>query len=245
MVAIDQITVVGGGVMGSGIGQTFLQHGYEVTIREINETEADACRDRIDGGAYGLETAVENGILTEDERADALERLTVTTSLKEAVEDAEFVVTAVPEDLSVKGDTFSRLDELTDDVPLTTNTGGFPITAIANAVEDPSRVVGTHYFNPVPVMSLVEIIATEQTADEVVALAEDLAESIDKTPVVVSDEPTEYGFVANRVFWAMLDEAKAVVEDGVATREQVDTIMEEGFNHPAGPFQYVDPDWNP
>ena len=244
MPTIEHIAMIGGGVMGRGIGQALLQGGRTVTIREVDPETRDEIPDIVESGQYGLESAVEYGHISEQEKTDALDRLTVTGDIGEAVSDANLVIEAVPEDLALKGEVFRELDELTDEIPLASNTGGYPITSIANAVEDPSRIVGTHFFNPVPVMDLVEIIQTPKTDDTLVQKIADTMEDIGKHAVVVNDSPENYGFVANRVFWAMLEEAKAVVQDGVATEEKVDQIMEHGFNHPAGPFKYIDPDWN-
>ncbi|MEF8887106.1 MAG: 3-hydroxyacyl-CoA dehydrogenase family protein [Haloarculaceae archaeon] len=233
---IDNIAVVGGGVMGSGIGQVFLQNGYTVSIRDIDGDILDEAEERIESGNYGLDRAVEGGYLTEAEREDALDRLTLTTDLEEAVEDADLLVEAVTEDLSLKGRVFQEIDEATGEIPLYSNTSGFSVTSIANAVSDPSRVAVAHFFNPAPVMPLVEVVRSEQTDQEVVDLMEDLCEEVGKEPIVIDDAPGEYGFVANRCYAAMREEAQKVVDEGVATEEQVDTAMEEGYNLPVGPF---------
>jgi len=234
---VDNIAVIGGGIMGTGIGQAFLQGGYEVTIRDIEDDLLDEARERIVSGNYGLERAVEGGHLTEAERDDCLDRLSLTTDLEEAVAGADFVLEAVPEDLSLKGKVFRQIDEAADpDIPLYTNTSGFSVTAISNAVDDPSRVAGAHFFSPAQIMTLVEIVETDATDDAVSSLIEDVAEDIGKTPIVIDDAPGEYGFVANRVHAAMREEAQKIVREGIATKEQVDTAMEEGYNLPVGPF---------
>jgi 3-hydroxybutyryl-CoA dehydrogenase len=233
---IEHVAVVGGGIMGSGIGQVFLQNGYSVSIRDIDQEILDEAGERIESGNYGLDRAVEGGYLTEAEREDALDRLTLTTDLDEAVEDADILIEAVTEDLSLKGRVFQEIDDATDDIPLYSNTSGFSVTSIANAVEDPSRVAVAHFFNPAPVMPLVEVVKSEQTDQEVVDLMEELCEEVGKEPIVIDDAPGEYGFVANRCYAAMREEAQKVVDEGVATKEQVDTAMEEGYNLPVGPF---------
>ena len=233
---IDKIAVVGGGVMGSGIGQVFLQNGYTVSIRDIDVDILDEAEERIESGNYGLDRAVEGGYLTEEEREDALDRLTLTTDLEEAAEDADLLIEAVTEDLSLKGQVFQEIDEATEEIPLYSNTSGFSVTSIANAVSDPSRVAVAHFFNPAPVMPLVEVVKSEQTDREVVDLMEALCEEVGKEPIVIDDAPGEYGFVANRCYAAMRAEAQKVVDEGVATEEQVDTAMEEGYNLPVGPF---------
>lgn len=236
MVSVSNVAVVGGGIMGSGIGQACLQRGLAVTIRDIDEEILADARERIEHGNYGLDRAVEGGHLTAEERADALDRLTLTTDLDEAVADCDLVIEAVSEDLALKGRVFRELDDSTEDVPLYSNTSGFSIAAIANAVEDPSRVCGAHFFNPAQVMSLCEVVRTPQTDEWVVETIEDLCETLGKTAVVIEDAPGEYGFVANRCFAALRREAQRIVDEGVATEEQVDTALVEGYNFPVGPF---------
>ena len=196
MVSVSNVAVVGGGIMGSGIGQACLQEGFSVTIRDIDEDILADARERIEHGNYGLDRAVEGGHLTAEERADALDRLTLTTDLDEAVGDCDVVIEAVSEDLALKGRVFRELDAATEDVPLYSNTSGFSIAAIANAVDDPSRVCGAHFFNPAQVMSLCEVVRTPQTDEWVVETVEDLCDALGKTAVVIEDAPGEYGFAA-------------------------------------------------
>lgn len=158
----ETVAVIGGGIMGSGIAQVLARHGYEVRVREISEELADQARERLVSGSFGLDDAVDGGHLTEEERDATLDRLTFTTDLEAATQGTAFVIEAVTEDLAVKGQVFRDLDSVTDDQPLYSNTSGFSVTAIANAVSDPSRVAVTHFFNPVPVMSLVEIVRAPQ-----------------------------------------------------------------------------------
>ncbi len=232
----ETVAVIGGGIMGSGIAQVLARHGYEVRVREISEELADQARERLVSGSFGLDDAVDGGHLTEEERDATLDRLTFTTDLEAATQGTAFVIEAVTEDLAVKGQVFRDLDSVTDDQPLYSNTSGFSVTAIANAVSDPSRVAVTHFFNPVPVMSLVEIVRAPQTDDAVVERAQDLAEELDKTAVAIGDDPGSYGFVANRCYGAMRREAQRIVDEGIATEEQVDTALEEGYNLPVGPL---------
>lgn len=238
MTEVDQISIIGGGIMGGGIGQALLQHGYSVTINEVDETAIDETRERIETGNFGLERAVDGGYLTEAEKDDALDRLAFThDDLGEAVAGTDLVIEAVPEDLGLKGRVFQELDAETDGIPLLTNTSGFPIASVANAVEDPTRVAGAHFFNPAQIMDLVEIIRTPRTDERVVSLTEELVEDIDKTPIVVEDAPTEYGFVVNRIWGALREEARTVVEEGIATEEEVNLAMREGRNLPVGPLE--------
>lgn len=239
MPVVDKVAVVGGGIMGCGIGQAFLQSGYDVAIRDIEEDILEDAREHIVEGNYGLNRAVEGGHMTEAEKEDALDRLTLTTDLDEAVDGADFVLEAVNEDLALKGAVFRELDDATSEVPLYSNTSGFSATSIANAVDDPSRVAVAHFFNPAQIMTLVEVVETPQTDDAVVELIEDVAEDMGKTAVTIDDDPGSYGFIANRCYAAMRREAQRIVDDGIATEEQVDTAMEEGYNLPVGPFSLV------
>ena len=228
--------VIGGGVMGSGIAQVLARNDYEVTVREIDEELAEAAREQVISGNFGLDDAVDGGYLTEEEKQEALDLLTFTTDLEAAVADADFVLEAVTEDLAIKGRVFRQIDEATDEIPIYSNTSGYSVTALANAVEDPSRVAVMHFFNPVPVMSLVEIVAAEATDEAVVERAEEIVDDLGKTGITIEDAPGNYGFVANRIYGAMRREAIRVVEEGVATEDQVDTALEEGYNWPVGPF---------
>ncbi len=237
MPVVDNVTIVGGGVMGSGIGQAMLQQGYSVTIRDIDETVLEDARERIESGRFGLDSAVEGGYLTEAEKSDALDRLAFTLDLEEATADADFVLEAVPEKLETKAHVFRELDEVTDEIPLFTNTSGFSITALANVVEDPSRVAGTHFFSPAQVMDFVEIVEAPQTDENIVALAEDLADDLGKERITIEDSPKNYGFVVNRIWAALRDEAEKVVDEGIATKEQVNLAMREGRNLPVGPLE--------
>lgn len=228
--------VIGGGVMGSGIAQVLARAEYDVTVREINEELADEAREQLVSGNYGLDDALEGGYLSEAEYEETLDRVTFTTDLEEAVEDADFIMEAVTEDLAIKGSVFREINAVTDDQPVYSNTSGFSVTSMANALDDPSRMAVTHFFNPVPIMSLVEIVRADETADDVVDLAEEIVDDLGKTGIVIEDAPGDYGFVANRIFGAMRREAERVVEEDIATPEQVDTAMEEGYNWPVGPF---------
>jgi 3-hydroxybutyryl-CoA dehydrogenase len=223
--------------MGTGIGQAFLQSGYEVSIRDIEQDILDEAEERILEGNYGLNRAVEGGHISEEDKQDALDRLTLTTDLEEAVEDADLVLEAVSEDLELKGAVFREIDEATDDdIPLYSNTSGFSAASLSNALDDPSRFAVAHFFNPAQIMTLVEIVPNSQTDDEVVDTIVEVSEDMGKTTVVMEDAPGDYGFIANRCYAAMRREAEKIVDEGVATEEQVNTAMEEGYNLPVGPF---------
>lgn len=222
--------------MGSGIAQVLARAEYEVTVREINEELADEAREQLTSGNYGLDDALEGGYISEAEYEETVDRVSFTTDLEAAVAGSDFIVEAVTENLAIKGSVFRDVDEVSDDQPVYSNTSGYSVTAMANALDDPSRMAVMHFFNPVPLMSLVEIVKADETADEVVELAEEIVDDVGKTGIVIDDAPGNYGFVANRIFGAMRREAQRVVEEDVATPEQVDTAMEEGYNWPVGPF---------
>lgn len=234
--AQQSAAVVGGGIMGAGIAQVLARNGYDVSVREINEELVDEARERFVSGNYGLDDAVEGGYLSPDERDDILDRVTFTTDLDAATDGTDFVVEAVTEDLAIKGQVFRNLDKVTDSQPLYSNTSGFSVTSIANAVSDPSRVAVTHFFNPVPVMAMVEIVRAPETDDAVVERAEELVDELGKTSVTIDDDPGSYGFIANRCYGAMREEAQKIVDEGIATEAQVDKALEDGYNLPVGPF---------
>jgi len=236
MADVENIAVIGGGIMGTGIGQAFLQNGYEVSIRDIEQDILDEAEDRILNGNYGLNRAVEGGHVSEADKEAAMDRLTLTTDLEEAVTEADFVLEAVSEDLELKGAVFREIDEVTEDVPLYSNTSGFSAASLSNALGDPSRFAVAHFFNPAQIMTLVEIVPNGQTEDHVVDTIVKVSEDMGKEPVVISDAPGDYGFIANRCYAAMRREAQRIVDEGIATEEQVDTAMEEGYNLPVGPF---------
>lgn len=236
MVDVENIAVIGGGIMGTGIGQAFLQNGYEVSIRDIEQDILDEAEERILNGNYGLNRAVEGGHMTEEQKEDAMGRLTLTTDLEETVDGADLVLEAVSEDLELKGAVFREIDEVTEDIPLYSNTSGFSAASLSNALDDPSRFAVAHFFNPAQIMTLVEIVPDSQTDDEVVDTIVEVSEDMGKTAVVMEDAPGDYGFIANRCYAAMRREAERIVEEGIATEEQVDTAMEEGYNLPVGPF---------
>lgn len=235
--AVEQISIIGGGIMGSGIGQELARAGIDITIYDIDETAIDDSRYRIESGKYGLQRAVDEGYISDEEKIAALDRIGFTQDLRTAVSNADAIIEAVPEELQLKGQIFRKLDSMSDDIPLYSNTSGFPISAIGISVEDPSRVAGTHFYNPVPVMDAVEIVRTPHADDRTIELAEIIVEKTDKDPVVINDEPRKYGFI-NRCVHAMREEAERLVREGIATEEQIDTVLKKGYNHPVGIFEF-------
>lgn len=233
--SVDTAAVVGGGTMGNGIAHVFALHGYDVTLVDVDETVLDEARSTIEGN---LSRQVKKDVIASQDRSDALNRLAFTTETPEGVSSADLVVEAVPEKESLKADVFGTLDEhAPSDAVLASNTSSISITWIADQTERPTQVIGMHFFNPVPVMTLVEVVRGQRTTDATYELVADVAEDLDKNPVEVEDYP---GFVSNRVLMPMINEAVFCVMEGVAAPEDIDTVMELGMNHPMGPLTLAD-----
>jgi 3-hydroxybutyryl-CoA dehydrogenase len=230
---VRSVAVVGFGVMGTGIAQVFAQAGFNVIARDVSEAVLKRGLEVIKEGPFGLQKAVEKGRLKREEAEAALARIKVTTSLEEAARDADLVVEAIFENLELKKALFKELDEkCPKHAVLASNTSTLSITALAGATKRPDRVVGMHFFNPVPVMKLVEVVRGLATSDETVQLIKDLAVKLGKTPVVVKDVP---GFIANRLALPYLAEAMRAYEQGIASAQDIDTAMKLGYNMPMGP----------
>lgn len=228
------IAVIGSGTMGNGIAQVLAQKGYPVILNDVMPEALDRAAKTIE---KSLGRLVKKGSLGEDQVPVILERISRTTKL-EAVKDAQLVIEAVIEDVSAKKELFTRLDELTPPTTLlASNTSSISITEIAAVTKRAEKVIGMHFMNPVPIMKLVEIIRGLATSDETYADVESLAKDLDKTPVEVNDYP---GFVSNRVLMPMINEAVYCVMEGVASRDDVDTVMKLGMAHPMGPLTLAD-----
>lgn len=233
------IGVLGAGVMGSGIAQVTAIAGYSTVCYDIDAGALDRAREHVTTGRFGIDSAVERKKLTRAEGDAALERLSFTNSFADAAA-VDVVIEAIPERIEMKVRVFRDLDrEAPPATILASNTSGFPIAALAAATDRPDRVVGWHWASPAPVMRLAEIVRTPETSAETIATIEELATQCAKNPIVVNDAPTSWGFVANRVYFAMIREASRVVEEGIATRAQVDELMTDCFRWPAGPFGMV------
>jgi 3-hydroxybutyryl-CoA dehydrogenase len=233
--SVETAAVVGGGTMGNGIAHVFALHGYDVTLVDVDETVLDEARSTIEGN---LSRQVKKDVIASQDRSDALNRLAFTTETPEGVSSADLVVEAVPEKESLKADVFGTLDEhAPSDAVLASNTSSISITWIADQTDRPTQVIGMHFFNPVPVMTLVEVVRGQRTTDATYELVADVAEDLDKNPVGVEDYP---GFVSNRVLMPMINEAVFCVMEGVAAPEDIDTVMELGMNHPMGPLTLAD-----
>ncbi|WP_121823119.1 3-hydroxyacyl-CoA dehydrogenase family protein [Halostella salina] len=230
-----RVTVLGAGTMGHGIAQVAATAGYDVTIRDIDE-------EIIEDGLAAIESNLQGGVdrdkLTADEKAAALDRIDATTSLEEAVDDADLVVEAVPEDMEIKQSTFEDVAAAApDDAVLASNTSSLSVTEIASVLDRPGRAIGLHFFNPVHIMGLVEIVVAEQTDEETVDAATEFVEAIDKEPVTVRDSA---GFASSRLGVALGVEAIRMLEEGVASPRDIDAAMELGYNHPMGPIELGD-----
>ena len=231
---ISRVGVVGLGTMGAGIAQVCLQAGLEVIGREVEPQLGEAARGRID---HYLSRGVEKGRLTAEDKDAALERLGLVTDLAE-LSSCQLVIEAVFEDLGVKRETFGELDRTVGpDAILATNTSALSVTQIAEATERPERVVGLHFFNPAPVLPLVEVIRTRDTSDEVFDAAYAFAQRIGKEPVACNDTP---GFIVNRILIPLLNDCVRVLDEARVTPDDVDRAMRFGANWPIGPCALVD-----
>ncbi|WP_152042047.1 3-hydroxyacyl-CoA dehydrogenase family protein [Salinigranum salinum] len=229
------VTVLGAGTMGHGIAQVSAMAGHTVVVRDIEQSYVDDAFDAIESN---LEGGVERGKVTEAEMTETLDRLSGTTSLSDALVDADLVVEAVPEDLDLKKETLREVEGLVDDsTVIASNTSSLSLTDILSALSTPGRGVGLHFFNPVHIMALVEVVVAEQTAPETRAFAHEFVEGIDKTTVEVADSP---GFASSRLGVALGCEAMRMVQEGVASPADIDTAMELGYNHPMGPIELGD-----
>ncbi|HET6203079.1 MAG TPA: 3-hydroxybutyryl-CoA dehydrogenase [Planctomycetota bacterium] len=231
---IGKVAIVGAGTMGSGIAQTFASHGHAVVLADLKE---DLLARGMDAIRRSLARLVKKGALPAAEAEKVVGRIAPATALAEA-RDAGLAVEAATEDAAVKREIFRSLDRiLPKEAILASNTSSISITSLAAATGRPAKVVGMHFFNPVPVMKLVEVIRGEQTSEETVRTVLDLAKALGKTPVEVRDFP---GFVSNRVLMPMINEAVYALMEGVADRDGIDAVMRLGMNHPMGPLALAD-----
>jgi 3-hydroxybutyryl-CoA dehydrogenase len=231
---VRKVGVVGLGTMGAGIAQVCVQAGIETVGREVTNELGEAARERIE---HYLGRGVEKGRLSAEEKAAALERLTTTTQLEDLA-DCDLVIEAVVEELDVKRALFADLDRLLrPEAVLATNTSALSVAAIAEATGRQERVVGMHFFNPAPVLPLVEVVRTEKSTEEAVETAYAFAERIGKQPIRCGDTP---GFVVNRILIPLLNDCVRVLEEAGVTPEDLDTAMTAGLNWPIGPCALID-----
>ncbi|MFO7925651.1 3-hydroxyacyl-CoA dehydrogenase family protein [Natronomonas sp.] len=232
--SIDRVGVVGAGTMGSGIAQVAATYGYDVVMRDIEETYVENGFETIAGS---LERLVGDETLTESEAKAVEDRISGTTALDDLTE-CDIVVEAALEEIDVKRDIFADLDDIApNETVLATNTSTLSITTIAAATERPESVVGLHFMNPVPVMKGVEVVRGEKTAEDVMHVAHAFAEDLGKETWESDDKP---GFVANRILMPWINEGIRAYDEGVATKEDVDSGMKLGTNVPMGPLELAD-----
>lgn len=221
--------------MGHGIAQVSAQAGHEVVLRDIEESLVE---DGLDGIESNLQGAVDRDIITPEEKEATLDRITGMTDLEAAVEGADMVVEAVPEDMDLKKDVFQSVEAaLTTDAILATNTSSLSVSELASAVDAAERVIGLHFFNPPHIMDLVEIILAEQTSDETETAAIEYVNDLGKEDVVVTDSA---GFATSRLGVVVGLEATRMVQEGVASPADIDAGMVHGYNHPMGPLKLGD-----
>ena len=231
---IKIVGVVGAGTMGNGIAQVFAQSGFTVRLVDVAQPMLDRARGTID---KSLAKFVEKNKMTAADRDAALGRLSTATSI-DVLHDADYVVEAILENVEAKRELFASLDAITKPhAILSSNTSSISITALGAATKRPDKVLGMHFMNPVPLMTLVELIRGQATSDDAMKVAASLCATLGKTAVEAADYP---GFIANRILMPMINEAIFAVMEGVGTPEAIDSVMKLGMNHPMGPLTLAD-----
>ncbi|MBV8463722.1 MAG: 3-hydroxybutyryl-CoA dehydrogenase [Acidimicrobiales bacterium] len=232
--SIQRVGIVGSGIMGSGIAETAAVSGFEVVLRSRQQATAEAT---VAGMEKSLNRQVEKGKCSAEDRDAALARVTATSEL-DALKDVDLIIESVVEDLAVKKDLFTELARIAPDgTILATNTSTLPVVELAMHTGRPGKVLGIHFFNPAPVMSLVELVRPLTAAEETVSAARAFAEACGKTPVEVKDQA---GFIVNALLFPYLNNAVRLYEQGVASVEDIDTAMKGGCGFPMGPFALLD-----
>jgi 3-hydroxybutyryl-CoA dehydrogenase len=233
--AIEKITVIGAGTMGHGIAQVAAQAGFQVVLEDVSDDLTARALRRIE---ENLRKGVERGKVTQDEMRAALSRVTASSDLKSAVAGADLIIEAIVEKLDVKRELFSELDRASkSSAILATNTSSLSIKDIASSTGRPDRVIGTHFFNPVHIMKLLEVVVTPDTSQATLDSVLEVAARMGKEPITVKDYP---GFATSRLGVALGLEAMRMLEQGVASAEDIDKAMVLGYNHPMGPLRLTD-----
>ncbi|WP_347352155.1 3-hydroxybutyryl-CoA dehydrogenase [Acetoanaerobium noterae] len=229
-----KICVIGSGTMGNGIVQTFATKGHKVVIKGHRQESLDKAIASLD---KGLSKLVEKGKITSEDKEITMSNISTTLSYED-IKDADLVIEAIVEDIKVKETVFKELDEICEaKTILATNTSSLSITEIASFTKRPEKVIGMHFFNPVPVMKLTEIITGQKTSVETFDTVFKIASDIGKVPVRVEESP---GFVVNRILVPMINEAVGILSENVASKEDIDESMKLGANHPIGPLALAD-----
>ncbi len=230
-----KIAVIGAGTMGNGIAHLFAQHGFSVSLADKNEDQLEKALLTI---SKNLERQVQKGVVTSEEKVRAIGRIHAFHQIPDGVHDADLIIEAATENENIKLQIFGELDKYAKlDAILATNTSSISITRIAGITKRPSRVIGMHFMNPVPLMKLVEVINGYETENTVTETVLNLSRQLGKTPCLVQDYP---GFIANRILMPMINEAVLSLQEGVASVESIDTVMKLGMAHPMGPLQLAD-----
>jgi 3-hydroxybutyryl-CoA dehydrogenase len=229
------ISVIGAGTMGNGIAHVFAQAGYKVKVVDISLAQLDKALANI---AKNFDRQIARGTATEDQKKQALSNISIQSDMNEGVKDAQLIIEAATENVELKLQIFEQVDRFAPrEAILATNTSSISITRIAAVTNRPSKVIGMHFMNPVPVMKLVEVINGYATSKEVTETIVALSRQLGKSPCVVNDYP---GFIANRILMPMINEAIYSLYEGVAGVEEIDTVMKLGMAHPMGPLQLAD-----
>lgn len=232
---MNKIAVIGAGTMGNGIAHVFAQYGFRVSLIDVSPEQLQKALGNI---VKNFDRQVTKGSVSAEQKEASLARISTFTVLQEGISDAELVIEAATENVDIKLKIFREIDAYAPpQAILATNTSSISITKIAAVTKRPEKVIGMHFMNPVPVMKLVEIINGYGTAPEVTATIVAATKTLEKVPCVVNDYP---GFVANRILMPMINEAIYTLYEGVAAKEEIDTVMKLGMAHPMGPLQLAD-----
>jgi len=233
---IKNVCVIGAGIMGSGIAQLAATHGYNVNLVDVNDDILNNAKIAIEKNLERFFVA-KNKISKED-AGDILNRISLGVNISEAVKDSHIMIEAIFEDMNIKQGLFSKLDAICDkDIILASNTSSLSITDIASKSKNQERIVGIHFFNPAPVMKLIELIKGKNTSNEVLEISKKFSESLNKTVVTVNDSP---GFVTSRLIYVLCNEAVKMKMEGIASTEDIDVACKLAFNFPMGPLELSD-----
>jgi len=232
---INTITVIGAGTMGRGIAYTASLAGYATKLYDVEDKILNAAVENITGS---FRKAVDKAILTQEAATPALARLQTTTDLAAAAGEADFIIEAVPERIDLKIALFRQLDEITSPHAIfATNTSSLSVTEMAGATKRPGQVIGMHFFNPVPLMKLIEIIRGLETSEATIAATQEVSQMMKKETVLINESP---GFITTRINAMIGNEAFYLLQEGVASAREIDKALKLGLNHPMGPFELVD-----
>ncbi len=233
-----RVAVIGFGLMGRQIAQVFAQHDHEVKVTDESPVALKSGLDEVARGPYGIESAIAKAKMTREEGNKTLRQIRPVSDLKDACSDADLVIEAVYELLSLKREVFAKLESAAPRTALlASNTSTLTVSKIGAILSRKDRLLGMHFFNPAQITKLVEIVKTSETSERTIEQAAKIVETIGKTPIIAHDEP---GFIANRLGLTLYMEASALLEEGTASIRDIDLAMKLGYNHPMGPFELAD-----